>query len=115
MSAQAARSGPHDDRRDAREFNQVNHRNRSVTRVSHVREKMQPRTQKRGTKLQRDFANGQHSKNYQQEDEAKIEAQFQLMVRPSTAAIWRTSRINCSNSAGRMDCGPSESARSGSW
>src|SRR5271167_4419971 len=76
---------------------------------------MQPWTQKGGTQLQRDFANRQCGKNYQQEHEAEIEVQFQLMVRPSTAAIWRTSRISCSNSAGRMDCGPSESARSGSW
>ena len=87
----------------------------AVARIPHVGEKVEARTQKRRTQLQRDFTNSQDGENYEQEDEAKIEATFQLMVRPSTAAIWRTSRISCSSSAGSMDCGPSESARSGSW
>src|SRR5208282_2010570 len=100
MRAQAARSRPDDDSSHGRELDQINHGNSAVPRVSHVSKKMQSRTQKPRTQLQRDFTNGQRSENYQQKNEAENEALFQLMVRPSTAAIWRTSRISCSNSTG---------------
>ncbi len=115
MRAQATGAIAGENSGHRRELDEVDRRNCAVAGIRDVSEKMQVGTQERRTEFQRDFANGQGSKNYEQKNEAKIEAQFQLIVRPRTAAIWRASPISCSSSAGRMDCGPSERAWSGSW